>query len=92
MELCAIIRPRALLLENVRGLSTSRFGAYRQHVVDRLTELGYVPGWRLLHSSDFGVPQLRPRTVLVALRAEDAPGSAGRSRRPAAGHRGRDAG
>jgi DNA (cytosine-5)-methyltransferase 1 len=72
VELCGIIQPRALLLENVRGLSTSRFSAYRQHVMDRLTELGYVPGWRLLHASDFGVPQLRPRTVLVALRREDA--------------------
>jgi DNA (cytosine-5)-methyltransferase 1 len=72
VELCGIIQPRALLLENVRGLSTSRFSAYRQHVEDRLTELGYVPGWRLLHAADFGVPQLRPRTVLVALRAADA--------------------
>jgi DNA (cytosine-5)-methyltransferase 1 len=72
VELCGIIRPRALLLENVRGLSTSRFSAYRQHVLDRLAELGYVPGWRLLHAADFGVPQLRPRTVLVALRREDA--------------------
>jgi len=67
------VRPRALLLENVRGLSTDRFGAYRQHVLDRLRELGYVPGWRLLQASDFGVPQLRPRTILVALRPEDAP-------------------
>jgi DNA (cytosine-5)-methyltransferase 1 len=73
VELAGIIRPRALLLENVRGLSTNRFSAYRQHVLDRLRELGYVPGWRLLHASDFGVPQLRPRTVLVALRPEDAP-------------------
>ncbi len=73
VELCGIIRPRALLLENVRGLSTDRFSAYRQHVLDRLRELGYVPGWRLLHAADFGVPQLRPRTVLVALREEDAP-------------------
>jgi DNA (cytosine-5)-methyltransferase 1 len=73
VELCGIIQPRALLLENVRGLSTRRFSAYRQHVLDRLTELGYVPGWRLLHAADFGVPQLRPRTVLVALRAQDAP-------------------
>ena len=73
VELCGIIQPRALLLENVRGLSTRRFSAYRQHVLDRLTELGYVPGWRLLHASDFGVPQLRPRTVLVALRRADAP-------------------
>ena len=73
VELCAVIRPRALLLENVRGLSTGRFRAYRQHVADRLRELGYVPGWRLLHASDFGVPQLRPRTVLVALREADTP-------------------
>ena len=73
VELCGIMRPRALLLENVRGLSTDRFSAYRQHVLDRLRELGYVPGWRLLHAADFGVPQLRPRTVLVALRKEDAP-------------------
>ncbi|HEY2575825.1 MAG TPA: DNA (cytosine-5-)-methyltransferase [Streptosporangiaceae bacterium] len=72
VELCRVIRPRALLLENVKGLSESRFGAYRQHVLDRLRELGYVPGWRLLHAAEFGVPQLRPRFVLVALRPADA--------------------
>src|SRR5208282_3618793 len=73
VELCDVIRPRALLLENVRGLSNNRFSAYRQHVLDRLTDLGYVSGWRLLQASDFGVPQLRPRTVLVALQRADAP-------------------
>ena len=73
VELCGTIQPRALLLENVRGLSTSRFSAYRQHVLDRLRDLGYVPGWRLLHASDFGVPQLRPRFVLVAVHSQDAP-------------------
>ncbi len=73
VELCGQIRPRALLLENVRGLSLTRFAAYRQHVLDRLRELGYVPGWQLLHAADFGVPQLRPRFVLVAVRAADAP-------------------
>ena len=73
VELCGRLRPRALLLENVRGLSMSRFGAYRQHVLDRLRDLGYVPGWKLLNASDFGVPHLRPRSVLVALQPEDAP-------------------
>ncbi len=71
VELCGVIRPRALLLENVRGLSLPRFSAYRQHVLDRLAELGYVADWRLLHASDYGVPQLRPRFVLVAMRPED---------------------
>ncbi len=71
IELCSIISPRALLLENVRGLSLPRFAAYRQHVLDRLAELGYAADWRLLHASDYGVPQLRPRFVLIAMRPDD---------------------
>jgi DNA (cytosine-5)-methyltransferase 1 len=71
IELCGTIRPRALLLENVRGLSLPRFAAYRQRVLDRLAELGYVADWRLLQASQYGVPQLRPRFVLVAMRPED---------------------
>jgi DNA (cytosine-5)-methyltransferase 1 len=71
IELCGVMAPRALLLENVRGLSLPRFAAYRQHVLDRLAELGYAADWRLLHASDYGVPQLRPRFVLIAMRPED---------------------
>ncbi|HWG00553.1 MAG TPA: DNA (cytosine-5-)-methyltransferase [Trebonia sp.] len=71
IELCGTMRPRALLLENVRGLSLPRFSAYRQHVLDRLAQLGYAADWRLLHAADFGVPQLRPRFVLVAMRPVD---------------------
>jgi DNA (cytosine-5)-methyltransferase 1 len=71
VELCGVVKPRALLLENVRGLTMPRFAAYRQHVLDRLAELGYVADWRLLHAADFGVPQLRPRFVLVAMRPAD---------------------
>ena len=72
VELAGRMQPRALMLENVRGLSTPRFSAYRQHVLDRLAKLGYVGDWRLLQASDFGVPQLRSRFVLVALRPQDA--------------------
>ena len=71
IELCGTVKPRALMLENVRGLSMPRFAAYRQHVLDRLAALGYAADWRLLHASDYGVPQLRPRFVLVAMRPDD---------------------
>ena len=40
IELCGTVKPRALMLENVRGLSMPRFAAYRQHVLDRLAALG----------------------------------------------------
>ncbi|MFF8971523.1 DNA cytosine methyltransferase [Streptomyces sp. NPDC014995] len=72
IELCGRMRPKALLLENVRGLSANRFSGYRQAVLDKLHELGYIAFWKLLHASHFGVPQLRPRFVLVALLPEYA--------------------
>ena len=71
VETAAVVQPRALLLENVRGLSEPRFAAYRQHVLDRLASCGYQGEWRLLQASDYGVPQLRPRFVLVAMRPDD---------------------
>jgi DNA (cytosine-5)-methyltransferase 1 len=72
VEQCGRIKPKALLLENVKGLSGNRFTAYRKHILDRLHELGYVAEWRLLQADQFGVSQLRPRFVLVALRPEYA--------------------
>ncbi len=68
-----VMRPRALLLENVRGLSGRRFAGYRAHLHDFLQSWGYWADWRLLHASDYGVPQLRPRFILVALKREYAP-------------------
>lgn len=70
IEQVDVIRPRAVMLENVRGLSAPRFAAYRQRVLDRLNDFGYVGEWKLLHAADFGVPQLRPRFVLVAMPAD----------------------
>ena len=60
--------PRAVLLENVRGLGTHRFDTYRAQVLAQLHELGYQTWWDLVHASDHGVPQLRPRFVLVAIK------------------------
>ena len=70
LRLVAETTPRAVLLENVRGLSDPRFAGYRQGIADRLRSMGYWSAWRLLQASDFGVPQLRPRFILVALRTE----------------------
>ena len=68
LRLAAEIGPRAVLLENVRGLAASRFDGYREQVVARLSELGYQTWWRLVQASEHGVPQLRPRLVLVGIR------------------------
>jgi DNA (cytosine-5)-methyltransferase 1 len=61
-------RPRAVMLENVRGLLDPKFASYREWIAARLQHLGYDADWRLLQASSFGVPQLRPRAILVAFR------------------------
>lgn len=65
-------KPTAVLLENVRGLASDKFTSYRESILSRLRKLGYEPDWRVLYASSYGVPQLRPRFVLVALKPEHA--------------------
>jgi DNA (cytosine-5)-methyltransferase 1 len=64
------IRPRAVMIENVRGILDAVFQDYRGYVRGELVKLGYEPGWKLMNASDFGVSQLRPRVVFVAVRKD----------------------
>jgi len=69
-------RPTAVMLENVRGLLDSAFDGYRANLRKQLNKLGYVVDWQLLNASDFGVSQLRPRVVIVAIKREYSDGFA----------------
>ena len=61
-------RPKAIMIENVRGFLSPIFSDYRDLIKAKLKKLGYEADWKLLHASDYGVPQLRPRVAIVALR------------------------
>lgn len=60
-------RPKAVMLENVRGLLDAIFDEYRANLIRTFKKLGYHAEWKLLVASDFGVPQLRPRVIFVAI-------------------------
>jgi DNA (cytosine-5)-methyltransferase 1 len=68
LRLIEEVRPVAVLLENVPGFASNKFAAYRDEMLLTMHRLGFESQWRLLNASDYGVPQLRPRFVLVALR------------------------
>lgn len=61
-------KPKAVMIENVRGFLGAVFEDYRGHLRSELLKMGYEVHWRLFNAADFGVPQLRPRVVIVALR------------------------
>lgn len=60
-------RPKAFLLENVRGLLTHDRGRTFTTIVSRLSKLGYEVKYFLLNSSNFNVPQNRVRLYIVGL-------------------------
>lgn len=71
LELVRDARPKAVLLENVRGLGQPRFQNYRESILHELEyELGYRAMWQMITAAHFGVAQLRPRFVLMAVRSE----------------------
>lgn len=65
------IKPRILLLENVKGLLSHDKGKTFATILNTLDELGYDAEWQVLNSKDFGVPQSRERVFIVGhLRGE----------------------
>lgn len=65
--------PKAVMLENVRGLFSPKFTDYRKDIMAQLEKMGYVCFWELVQSNHYGVPQQRPRTILIALKKQYAP-------------------
>lgn len=70
IRLAKEINPRAVMLENVKGLQEAKFSDYRQHISKSFEALGYQIAWQLMNAADFGVPQLRPRVILVGIKKD----------------------
>lgn len=60
--------PRAVMIENVRGIFYPKFSEYREMILGELHEMGYETWWQLVQASDYGVSQLRPRAILVGIK------------------------
>jgi DNA (cytosine-5)-methyltransferase 1 len=70
MELAAVIRPRAILFENVSGFKRMYGGRAFFELMKQLEKMGYeVPDEpRVLNAVDYGAPQHRLRTIVVAFK------------------------
>jgi DNA (cytosine-5)-methyltransferase 1 len=63
--------PRWLLLENVPFMLQLQGGRAMRHLTGALDERGYRWAYRVVDARAFGLPQRRPRVVLLASRTED---------------------
>lgn len=59
------LRPRAFVFENVSGITTMQRGQALEAIVAAFEQVGYYCDFRVLNAADFGVPQSRPRFILI---------------------------
>lgn len=63
-------RPEMVLSENVAGIKDAKYGGVWDDFRTSLEALGYVTGTQVVCTSNFGIPQFRKRSILVAVRRE----------------------
>lgn len=65
-----IAKPKAILIENVRGIITSDNGYAKDRIYEIFQERGYKVTHQVLDASDYGVPQKRLRNFFVIVHDE----------------------
>lgn len=71
LQYCRIvetIKPEFFVLENVKGLLTLNKGKFKEDIISKFSELGYVVEYKLLNAADYGVPQNRNRVFFVGIK------------------------
>ena len=80
LEMITVInrfKPKIFIFENVKGILSGKWtsdgkkGEIWKDVLSAFTDIeGYNVRWRLVHAKEYGVPQNRPRVILVGIRSD----------------------
>ena len=65
------VKPEFFLFENVSGLVSMQGGAVLQAILSEFKKVGYKCEFRTLNAADYGVPQARPRFIIIGSRDTD---------------------
>ena len=63
-------QPRVAIAENVKNLTSKKFSAQFQIVLESLEQAGYNNYWQVLNAKDYGIPQNRERVFIVSIRKD----------------------
>lgn len=77
IKVISFFQPKAFIFENVRGILNSKWtqnGKKGEIFEDVLRQFGtlknYFQDWKLVQCKDYGVPQNRPRVILIGIRKD----------------------
>jgi DNA (cytosine-5)-methyltransferase 1 len=62
------LKPKFIVMENVKGILTLDKGAYLNNVLKTLHDEGYKAEAKLINMADYGVPEIRNRVIIIGNR------------------------
>lgn len=62
--------PKAFVFENVKGILSMNNGKAIKEIVECFSEAGYNVSYQVLKATDFGVPQIRERVIMIGIRKD----------------------
>ena len=71
LEYCRIVAtvmPEFFIIENVKGLTTLNNGMFKNDIINRFENLGYLVSYKTVNAADFGIPQNRHRVIFVGMK------------------------
>jgi len=71
IRIAEIKKPRYMLLENVKGLTSKKHKPTFDKILSELNRIGYKVHWKILNSKDYNIPQNRERVWFVCFREQE---------------------
>ena len=64
------LQPKYAIAENVKALTSKKFTAEFEAVLEGLEAAGYNNYWQVLNAKDYGIPQNRERVFIISIRKD----------------------
>ena len=70
LRIIEVTQPRVAIAENVKNLTSKKFNAQFQIVLESLEQAGYNNYWKILDAKEYGIPQRRERLFIISIRKD----------------------
>ena len=70
LRIIQFLQPEYAICENVKALTSKKFTAEFQTVLNGLSKAGYNNYWEVLNAKDYGIPQNRERIFIISIRKD----------------------
>lgn len=70
VRIVKVLKPKVVVFENVVGLMSMQGGLVLEAICEEFSAAGYEVAYDVLNAADYGVPQARPRFILIGRRGK----------------------